>query len=319
VFRNLEGGAGRTLLDVLRWRWTGEPARWPAWVENRARPALPGRLEAGEVGLTFINHITFLIQLPGLNVLTDPVYSERVSPLTSLGPARVRDPGLPFRQLPPIHLVLVTHNHYDHLDLATLVRLERAHRPLVLTGLGNRAFLTQFGMRNVRELDWWESVDVGGTSVSFTPAQHWSGRGGRRTRNRTLWGGFHLRAAATGVFFAGDTGLGRHFREIREQLGRPDIALLPIGAYEPRWFMAPQHMSPDDAVRAHIDLGAQVSVGTHFGCFRLTDEGIDDPVTELAAARARHGLAADSFQVLETGETRMFQAVSAGLRAAAAR
>lgn len=306
LFHNREGGAGRTLWELLRWRWTAQTRPWPAWVENRAHPALPASLARGEVALTFINHITFLIQIQGLNVLTDPVYSERASPFLSLGPRRHRAPGLPFDDLPPIHLVLVSHNHYDHLDLPTLSRLARVHRPVFVTGLGNRAFLTQFAIPDVHELDWWESLKVQGADVSFTPAQHWSGRGGGSTRNRTLWGGFNLCAGGARVFFAGDTGYGSHFREIRERYGRPDIALLPIGAYEPRWFMGPQHMNPEDAVLAHRDLEAEVSIGTHFGCFQLTDEGIDDPVTDLIAARACHGLHPEHFQVLETGETRLF-------------
>jgi L-ascorbate metabolism protein UlaG (beta-lactamase superfamily) len=319
TFHHAQGAAGRSFWDLLRWRFTARTQRWPAWVENRARPALPGRLAPGEVALTFVNHITFLIQLPGLNVLTDPVYSERVSPLRSLGPKRVRAPGLPFEELPPIHLVLVSHNHYDHLDLETLLRLQHHHRPLVVTGLGNRAFLESFGLRRVHELDWWQSLCVCGAEVSFTPAQHWSGRGGRRSRNRTLWGGFHVRAAPTQLFFAGDTGHGPHFREIRERFGPPDIALLPIGAYEPRWFMGPQHMSPDDAVRAHLDLDAHVSIGTHFGCFQLTDEGIDDPVTDLAESVRRRGLPERAFQVLETGDTRVFQTAAASVRAVSTR
>lgn len=317
-FHNPGGSAGRSLWDLLRWRFTARSQPWPDRVENRARPTLPARLAAGEIALTFVNHITFLIQLPGINLLTDPVYSDRVSPFKSLGPRRVRDPGLPFGHLPRIDIVLLTHNHYDHLDLPTLVLLARTHRPLFVTGLGNQAFLKEFGVLNAIELDWWESREVCGAKVSFTPAQHWSGRGGRRTRNHTLWGGFNVRAGPTQIFFAGDTGYGPHFREIRERYGRPDIALLPIGAYAPRWFMAPQHMNPEEAVRAHLDLEAHVSVGTHFGCFKLTDEGIEDPLIELAAARERHGLRTTSFQVLETGETRLFRAAAAASPTAAA-
>jgi L-ascorbate metabolism protein UlaG (beta-lactamase superfamily) len=232
------------------------------------------------------------------------VYSQRVSPFRSLGPKRVRSPGIPFDQLPPIHVVLITHNHYDHLDIETLLRLEAAHSPRFVTTLGNRAFLQEFGLRDVDELDWWQSVEAGGATVTLTPAQHWSSRR-PRNRNRTLWGGFMVRASERLVYFAGDTGYGKHFSAIREKLGQPDLALLPIGAYEPRWFMQDQHMNPEDAVRAHLDVQAKLSVGTHFGCFQLTDEGIDDPPRDLATARERHGVAPDAFQVLETGETRL--------------
>jgi L-ascorbate metabolism protein UlaG (beta-lactamase superfamily) len=304
-FFNPDAPAGRSFRDFLRWRRTANPKPWPSHVSNHARPALPARLEQGQVALTFINHITFLIQFPGFNLLTDPVYSERASPFRNLGPRRVRDPGLAFADLPPIHVVLVTHNHYDHLDVETLMRLDAAHAPHFITTLGNRAFLERFGLRRVDELDWWQDVSTADATVIMTPAQHWSTRG-PGSRNRTLWGGFIVQADSRQVFFAGDTGYWKHFRDIRARFGRMDLALLPIGAYEPRWFMCDQHMNPDDAVRAHMDLDAKISIGTHFGCFRLTEEAIDDPVIELAAARREHDVPADAFQVLDTGETRIF-------------
>jgi L-ascorbate metabolism protein UlaG (beta-lactamase superfamily) len=309
-FFNPGVSTGRSFKDFLRWQRTRQRKLWPQWVENRAQPDLPGTLAPGEIALTFINHITFLLQFRGLNVLTDPVYSQRVSPFRNLGPQRVRNPGLAFESLPPIHLVLVTHNHYDHLDIETLLRLQRTHEPRFITTLGNRAFLEEFGILSVQDLDWWQSVAVAEANVTLTPAQHWSSRR-PRNRNRTLWGGFIVRADGRQVYFAGDTGYGRHFREVRARFGRVDLALLPIGAYEPRWFMRDQHMNPDDAVRAHLDLEAKISVGTHFGCFQLTDEGIDDPPLELAVARDRHGVASTAFQVLETGETRLLGGQSA--------
>jgi L-ascorbate metabolism protein UlaG (beta-lactamase superfamily) len=303
VFFNRSAGAGRSLGDFLRWQRTAERTAWPDWVENRATPALPATLAAGEVALTFVNHITFLLQWRGLNLLTDPVWSERVSPVQWTGPQRVRAPGLAFDALPPIDVVLVSHNHYDHLDLATLRRLESRHRPLFVTGLGNRRFLEQHGLTRVIELDWWQDARHAGAAILYTPAQHWSGRG-IRGRNRTLWGGFVVTADERSVYFAGDTGYAsHHFAEIRERCGSPDLSLLPIGAYEPRWFMREQHMDPDEAVRAHLDLGTPLSIATHFGCFQLTDEGIDAPVRALGEARRVHGVAAASFRALETGET----------------
>jgi L-ascorbate metabolism protein UlaG (beta-lactamase superfamily) len=312
-FFNPDARGGRSFNDFLRWQRTRQRAQWPSWVENRAQPRLPTTLGPGQVALTFINHITFLMQLRDLNILTDPVYSQRVSPFRSVGPKRVRDPGLPFEQLPAVHLVLVSHNHYDHLDIETLVRLEQTHSPRFVTTLGNRAFLQEFGLRTVDELDWWQSVEANGVTITLTPAQHWSSRR-PRNRNRTLWGGFVVRASERllpgapqpTLYFAGDTGYGKHFSTIRERFGNVDLALLPIGAYEPRWFMRDQHMNPDDAVRAHLDLQAAISIATHFGCFQLTDEGIDDPPRELAAARERHGVRPEAFQVLETGATGVF-------------
>jgi len=304
-FFNPDASAGRSFRDFLRWRRTANRKPWPAHVSNRARPALPASLEHGQAALTFINHVTFLIQFAGLNVLTDPVYSERASPFRHMGPRRVRDPGLAFADLPPINVVLVTHNHYDHLDIETLLRLDAVHAPHFITSLGNRAFLEQFGLHRVDELDWWQSVNTMEAQVIMTPAQHWSTRG-PGSRNRSLWGGFILHAGGRQIYFAGDTGYWKHFRDIRARFGRMDLALLPIGAYEPRWFMRDQHMNPEDAVRAHVDLDAKISIGMHFGCFALTDEGCDDPVVHLAAARERLGVSAEAFQVLETGETRIF-------------
>jgi L-ascorbate metabolism protein UlaG (beta-lactamase superfamily) len=302
LFFNPDAGGGRSFGEFLRWQRTSRRTPWPRWVENRARPDLPSSLERGEIALTFVNHITFLLQFRGLNVLTDPVWSERVSPVRWSGPKRVRAPGLAFEDLPRVDVVLVSHNHYDHLDIDTLVRLEREHRPLFVTGLGNRAFLEEHGLGTVRELDWWQEIAHGDARLVYTPAQHWSGRA-LAGRNRTLWGGFVVEADGRRLFFAGDTGYWRHFRDLRARLGVMDVAMLPIGAYEPRWFMQEQHMDPDDAVRAHLDLGARTSIGTHFGCFQLTDEGIDDPLRELEAARRRHGVAAGRFRTIETGET----------------
>ena len=304
VFRNQNAAAtaGRSLGDFLRWQRTSQRQRWPEWVENRATPELPGALESGQLAITFVNHITYLVQFRGLNVLTDPVYSQRASPVQWTGPRRVRSPGLAFEALPPVHTVLVSHNHYDHLDLDTLRRLEREHRPLFLTGLGNRAFLEQHGLTRVHELDWWNAVEQDGHRYTYTPAQHWSGRG-LAGRNRTLWGGFVIAASGRNLYFAGDTGYWHHFQEVRQRCGYIDVALLPIGAFEPRWFMRDQHMNPEEAVRAHLDLKAGLSIGTHYGCFQLTDEGIDDPLLELARARERHGLDARRFLALETGET----------------
>jgi L-ascorbate metabolism protein UlaG (beta-lactamase superfamily) len=302
LFGNPHAGAGKSFAEFWRWQRTRRPTQWPRWVENRARPALPEALRRGELALTFINHITFLLQYQGLNVLTDPVYSERVSPTQRLGPRRVRAPGLPFEQLPHIDVVLISHNHYDHLDLATLRRLDAAHAPRFVTGLGNAPFLRDHGLDEVVELDWWERTQMRDLEVIFTPAQHWSGRG-LRGRNRTLWGGFVVRVGSTQLFFAGDTGYSDHFTTIRQRFGPVDVALLPIGAYAPRWFMREQHMDPDDAVLAHLDLEAHLSIATHFGCFQLTDEGIDDPLEELAAARQRHAVPATGFKALEVGET----------------
>jgi L-ascorbate metabolism protein UlaG (beta-lactamase superfamily) len=306
VFFNPDASAGKSFSEFVRWQRTSQAKTWPRWVGNRALPEVRRRLGEGEIAITFINHVTYLLQFQGLNVLTDPVYSERASPVQWTGPRRVRAPGLAFEDLPRIDVVLVSHNHYDHLDLGTLARLEHDHAPLVLTGLGNRAFLEEHGLRRVREFDWWDGMRHEVAVYTYTPAQHWSGRS-VAGRSRTLWGGFVIEAGGCRLFFAGDTGYWRHFRDLRRRLGIMDVAMLPIGAYEPRWFMRDQHMDPDEAVRAHLDLGARLSIGTHYGCFQLTDEGIDDPLRELAAARRKHAVPDDRFRALQTGETLVYR------------
>ncbi len=311
AFRNPDGvPAGRSLTDVLRWKLTGGPlVPWPARPDPEAvSPALLASVNPGELAATFVGHSTFLLQFSGgLNVLTDPVWSDRVSPVSFAGPRRVRPPALAFNALPPIAVVLVSHGHYDHMDLPTLRRLEAKFHPLFLTGLGNRALLRKQGLENVAELDWWQSHHLPGHDVeaTFTPAQHWSARG-VTNRNRTLWGGFWLRQSALQVFFAADSGLGRHFELIHERLGTPTIAFLPIGAYEPRWFMREQHMNPDEAVQVHLTLAAENSVGMHFGTFRLTDEGIDEPARALAVSLQVRGVPPANFRVPRFGETLRF-------------
>ena len=318
-FHNLDGvPAGRSLLDVFRWKLFGpRRARWPEGPRDHTfTPALPTTIGDGGMAATLVGHSTFLLQFPaGVNILTDPVWSERASPVSFAGPRRARRPAIDFEALPHIGLVLVSHGHYDHLDLPTLRRLEERFHPLFLTGLGQGALLRRQGLRRVEELDWWQTwpgsaPDRAGAAeleITFTPAQHWVSRTGA-TRNRTLWGGFWLRRKTLDVFFAGDTGYGRHFELIRARLGRPQVAFIPIGAYEPRWFMREQHMNPDDAVRAHLALGARSSIAMHFGTFQLTDEAIDAPAQALAAALRAHSVDPGCFQVPGFGETLRFGA-----------
>jgi len=251
---------------------------------------------------TFVNHSTFLLQFGGRNVLTDPIWSERASPLRWAGPRRVRRPGLDLDHLPPIHVVLVSHNHYDHMDLPTLRQLDFRFSPRFVTGDGNHRMLTRAGLKRVAELDWWKELDAGGLGVTMTPAQHFSRRGVFDV-NRSLWGGFWIRCGRFQVYFTGDSGYGAHFRAIRERLGRPDVALLPIGAYEPRWFMKPNHVNPEEAVRAHLDLDSPLSFAMHFGTFQLTDEPIDEPIARLRSALKEQGVKEERFRVLGFGDT----------------
>ena len=230
------------------------------------------------------------------------MYSQRAGPLNMFGPRRVRQPAVPFDDLPPISVVLLSHNHYDHCDVRTLGLLADRFDPLVITPLRNGALVRSTGIRRVQELDWWEEMKTPSLQVSLTPAQHFSARGSF-DRNRALWGGFSLVAGGVRIFFAGDSGAGPFFREIGERLGRIDLALLPIGAYEPRWFMKDIHMNPREAVEAHLDLEAAQSIATHFGTFQLTTEGIDEPRRALEEACRALDVPQARFRTLDFGES----------------
>jgi L-ascorbate metabolism protein UlaG (beta-lactamase superfamily) len=247
-----------------------------------------------------------LLQVAGLNILTDPFMSYRASPVPFAGPARVRDPGISVTDLPRIDLVLVSHNHYDHMDLTTLRKLHDLHAPRIITPLGNAAILNKARRPfRITEGDWGDRIAVNAdVSVHLAPARHWS----KRTafdRNLALWCAFVIDTPQGCIYFSGDTGYGNgaHFRAVRRQFGEPRLALIPIGAYEPRWFMAPQHMNPEEAVKAHIDLGAHHSLAIHHSTIQLTDEAIDQPIIDHAAAMDSLGVASAAFRVIEFGAT----------------
>ena len=290
--------------SALRWMLTRKPAPWPKWIPSVPGPAPPERVGPGELSWVVVNHSTVLIQADGLNLLTDPIWSARCSPVSWAGPKRVRAPGLRFADLPPIDVVLLSHNHYDHCDLPTLGRLAREHQASLVTGSGNRRVVRGLGFPSVVELDWWQAHQVeqsgnGGAriSVHYVPTQHFSGRG-LLDRNRARWGGFVLETSRGPVYFGADTGYRPGiFTSVRERFGAPIVSFLPIGAYEPRWFMGKVHMNPAESVQAHLDLESTRSVGIHFGTFKLTDEGIDEPRDELERARAAAGLEEEEFAV----------------------
>jgi len=273
---------------------------WPSHMDVVLQKPAP--LDNATAVVTFIGHSTFLIQTRFGNVLTDPVYSERASPVQFAGPRRVRTPAVAFDDLPPIAMVLLSHNHYDHCDLTTLRKIRKRWQPIVATPLGNRRLLRSAGFREIEELDWWDRTLRTPMPVTLTPAQHFSART-PFDRNRALWGGFVLDLDGQRVLFAGDSGYAPHFREIRARLGPMALSLIPIGAYEPRWFMRDIHMNPDEAARAHLDLESARSIGMHFGTFQLTLEAIDEPITALAAARAEHGIADNAFVAPAFGES----------------
>ena len=290
------------LRDLWRWRRTREATPWPSHLDILPFPPPPNFVGADDIAVTHIGHATILIQTADYNIITDPVFSEQVGPFRWMGPRRVRAPGVSLDALPRIDVVLLSHNHYDHLDMRSLVQIHHRWNPMVVTGLGNGRYLARAGIRPVIELDWWKNCELApGLRVTYVPAQHWSHRWPCDKR-RALWGGHVVHSPAGSVYFAGDTGYPGDFNGIRERLGSPDIALLPIGAYEPRWFMGAQHMNPDDAVRAHLDLGSKVSVAMHWGVFHMTDEAIDAPLVALDTALRERRVSVDKFRVLDFGE-----------------
>ncbi|CUI16606.1 hypothetical protein PNK_0981 [Candidatus Protochlamydia naegleriophila] len=294
----------RPLWQVFYWMLTRKRTKWPTSVPVQQCQVEKARLESNGIVVTFITHSTLLIQMGKWNILTDPIWSERAGPFNWLGPKRVAAPGVKFEDLPPIDIVLVSHNHYDHMDLPTLRLLEKHHKPLFYVPMGNKSFLEREGLAQVRELDWWEEIAFSEhETLIFVPAQHFSSRS-LGDRNRTLWGGFVLKGIDQVIYFAGDSGYGKHFKEIATRCGNPTLACLPIGAYKPRWLMQSIHLSPQEAVQAHLDLNAKQSLAIHFGTFPLADEGIDEPVKSLHIAMHAHQLPIDQFWTLKPGESK---------------
>lgn len=301
-FSNQEPGK-RSFRDFLKWMLNRKPARWPKWVERGKVELPPPCVSKGEIRVTFIHHASFLIQVDGWNIITDPIWSRRCSPFQWFGPVSVRPPGLHWHELPKIDTVLVSHNHYDHLDVPTLRRLSREHQPVSVTSKGNARLLRRAGLTLSTELDWWQDALIpGDLEVTLVPARHSSGRF-LWDQDKTLWGGFLIKTSWGLIYFAGDTAYGKHFRQIRACYGPPRLAFLPIGCYLPYDFMSPVHMSPYEAVEAHIELGAEMSIGMHFGTFHLSDEAIDDPIKELANALRHYGLPSSQFLALSEGES----------------
>ncbi|MDI1295565.1 MAG: MBL fold metallo-hydrolase [bacterium] len=306
IFNPGEPETDRSLRDVLRWKRTAPPTRWPA--SMAVDPVVPDA-RVNDLRITMVGHATLLIQIAGLNILTDPVWSDRASPLSLIGPKRVTAPGIALNDLPPIDAILLSHNHYDHLDIATLRALHIRHDPLIVTPLGNDHIVHRhIPKARVRTGDWGDHVAIApDAEAHIVPALHWSSRS-IRDRRMALWGGFMLRAAGKLVYFAGDTGYGTGniFQSLRTRFGRPDIALLPIGAYDPRWFMAAQHTDPDEAIQIMLDLDARAALGIHWGTFKLTDEEWEAPALRLIAGLAARGIDSERFVALRPADVTSF-------------
>lgn len=292
----------RTAFFVSRvWSTTFRPkvARLPLAV-NDGRALADNR---GEATVTWVGHATLLVQLDGVNLLTDPQWSDRASPVSFAGPRRLTPPGLRFEDLPPVHVVVISHDHYDHLDVATVRRLRAAHRPLFVVPLGLKTWFADLGITDVVELDWWQATTARGLTLTAVPAQHFSGRTLRDT-NRRLWSGWVVAGRDRKLFFAGDTGYYDVFRTIGERLGPFDLAAISIGAYVPAAIMALSHTTPEESLRVFADVRARLFLPIHWGTFDLADEPIKEPPRRLDAEARRLGLGADRVWILKHGETR---------------
>lgn len=289
---------------MLRWAITRKPTKWPRDLSNPPPSAVEQHVNDGRLKLTFINHATVLIQCDGLNIITDPVFSRRVSPVSFAGPKRYRPAGLDIDELPPIHAILISHSHYDHLDLRSIKKLSERDNPTIVAPLNHGPIINPVAKRTAIELTWWDSHALANNATAtLVPQRHWTSRK-PGDENQSLWGGFVVKFASGSVYFAGDSGYGdgEHFRQAASTLGPFRCALIPIGAYEPRWFMKPQHMNPEEAVMAYKDLQAGYALGIHHGTFRLTDEAHDAPVKALNQALNQSNIDGNIFQTLHNGQ-----------------
>lgn len=296
---------GKGMLSLLKWQLSGTRAKWPRWIENAPQPPPPERVTGDTIRLTMIGHVSVLIQTAGINILTDPVWTDRASPFQVAGPKRVRAPGIALDALPPIDLVLVSHNHYDHLDTATLAELVRRFDPEIVTPLGNGTIIRKSAASaGITEIDWDERVTHGPLVIEAEPVNHWSARWSN-DRNEALWAGMTIHAPNRRIFFNGDSGYaeGWWVERLMAKHGTIDVSLCPIGAYAPRWFMADAHMDPDEAVQVYKAMGGPATLGFHWGVFQLTDEPIDEPRERLVAALAREGIDPARFRTLAPGES----------------
>lgn len=308
-FRNVHTHEERGFSDFLKWRWNRLSKDFPPREDYRFAPVKndPEFLKRNreQITVTWIGHATVLLQLNGMNVLTDPVFSDRASPVKWAGPKRVAKPGLALEDLPPIDLVVISHDHYDALDEESVVKLhERAanHQTVFCVPLGLKRWFEEHGISGAVELDWWDEHTEGEVVITAVPVQHWSKRS-VFSRNQTLWAGWVIRSHSFRFLFVGDSGYTAHFKEIAARFGPFDLAAIPIGAYEPRWFMHPHHLSPQEAVQVHLDVRSKKSVAIHWGTFILTDEPLDEPPRRLEEAKKEKGLSDEEFVALGHGET----------------
>ena len=300
-FLNPGGIKANGLREVLKWMITRKQGEWNEISEHRDNGKPAARVDNG-IRVTFINHSTFLIQVDGVNIITDPVYSKRTSPVQWAGPRRMRPPGIKIEDLPKIDVLLLSHNHWDHLDISTVKKMYTTHHPKIITPLGVKAFLDQEGVTGTDDVDWWQEVKINASlKIQSVPAQHFSGRG-TFDRDATLWCGYVIHRPGGNIYFVGDTGYNdKTFNEIGARCSPIQVALIPIGAYKPEWFMAPIHCTPEEAVKIHREVKSKNSIAMHFGTFPLADDSQKEPILDLEKALKESGIEANTFLVLKEG------------------
>lgn len=303
-FNNPLDSADHGFFATIKWFWEMETVDWPEWINDAHQPAPPKFVKDGGLKVTYINHATILIQLDSLNILTDPIFSDYAGPISFLSSKRVRKPGIPIDSLPKIDIILISHNHFDHLDFPSLEILGKRDKPIIYTGLGNKEQLEDIPFLTVYEMDWWNKLNLSQKhiTITFVPALHNSGRG-LFDGNETLWGGFVISNSLGHIYFAGDTGYGLFFEELHKRFPEFRLTIFPVGSYEKRWFMKKQHLNPDDAVKAHILLNSKQSIGMHYATFlEHPEQTINQHEKDLKIALKNSFLTNDKFLILKFGE-----------------
>lgn len=299
IFHNNPKTPRKSFFDYVQWRFTSNPS--PQISLSFKGFYKPESNVSDNITISFIGHSSFLLQARGINVLTDPIWSERCSPVSFIGPKRLNPPGIRFEDLPKIDVVVISHNHYDHLDLPTLKKLWDRDKPIFVVPLKNKELLFSEGIGNIAELDWWQSLAFkNNVTISLVPARHWSGRG-LFDRDETLWGGYVISFKEKNIFFAGDTGFGPHFEQIKERFGAFSVALLPIGAYLPIWFMKDNHLSPEEVIKVADILKARITIPMHFGTFALGDDGYS--FTRMELEKLLKNNPHNTFKIMDVGDS----------------
>lgn len=301
-FKNPSGQEAKGFKDLFKWMTAREKTPWTKNMDIEFGEAPDSSPDPDKIIITFVNHSTFLIQYKGINILTDPIWSKRTSPFQWAGPERMRPPGIRFDDLPNIDLIIISHNHYDHLDEKTMKGLSEKFDAKVISPLGVSAFIKTLGIKDAQDLDWWETSEYGGLKITSVPAQHFSGRG-MFDRDATLWAGYVIESDEKKIYFAGDTGYDeKMFSEIGEKFASIDVSLIPIGAYKPKWFMSPIHVSPEEALLIHKDVKSKISIGMHFGTFPLADDAQKDPINDLKIGLAESEIDENTFIIPVEGD-----------------